>query len=328
MYEKKQRKKPLWYPYVRELDRQPGGDSLQWNLPFYGVRRKGKKKTVLDMLPYLHLGYVADPSEMQSDISSQGPICPLADSDLKPKKRVATQLHVKLEKKMLHACDFCNGIYSWWLVAHRSCLWYHRRCLWWLVVVVLFVVGGRKLFQGISDDLKCRLRYWAPKLSSSSFFVHTGESPVVIGCRKACLSPTTATSGKHSVGCRWVYTIKIHLDGSVERLKAQLVAGYTQTYGIDYDETFSPVAKISSIHVLISLSANLDWPLFQLDVKNAFLHDDLNEEVYMEQPPGFVAQGEYRGIVCKLKKTLYGLKQSPQAWFGRFSDVVLAFDLH
>jgi hypothetical protein len=72
--------------------------------------------------------------------------------------------------------------------------------------------------------------------------------------------------------------------------------GYTQTYGIDYDKTFSPVTKISSVRVLISLEAKLDWPLYQLDVKNAFLHGNLLKEVYMEQPPEFVAKGEYQGV--------------------------------
>ncbi|GJZ41104.1 retrovirus-related pol polyprotein from transposon TNT 1-94 [Tanacetum coccineum] len=103
---------------------------------------------------------------------------------------------------------------------------------------------------------------------------------------------------------------------------ARLVAkGYAQTYGIDYSETFSPVAKISSILLFISLAATYDWALHQLDVKNAFLHFDLEEEVYIEQPLGFVAQGEY-GRVCKLKKALYGLKQSPHAWFGKFSNAM------
>lgn len=131
--------------------------------------------------------------------------------------------------------------------------------------------------------------------------------------------------GKQVVGCRWVFVIKYHADGTVERLKARLVAkGYTQTYGIDYDETFSPVAKIPSVRVLISLASRFRWTLHQLDVKNAFLHGDLQEEVYMEQPPGFVAQGEK---MCKLRKALYGLKQSPRAWFGRFSDAVVSFGM-
>ena len=81
-------------------------------------------------------------------------------------------------------------------------------------------------------------------------------------------------------------------DGSIKHLKTRLVAkGYTQTYSVDYAETFSPVAKISSVRILISLAANLGWPLFQLDVKNAFLIGNLKEVVYMEQPPRFVSQG-------------------------------------
>ena len=87
-------------------------------------------------------------------------------------------------------------------------------------------------------------------------------------------------SGKSPVVCKWVFTVKYKADGTVERYKARLVAkGYTQTYEIDYQETFAPVAKINNIRVLLSLAVNLDWPLQQLNVKNVFLDGDLEEEV-------------------------------------------------
>ena len=93
------------------------------------------------------------------------------------------------------------------------------------------------------------------------------------------------------------------------------------TYGIDYDETFAPVAKMGTVRTLISCAANFGWPLHQLDVKNAFLHGDLQEEVYMKIPSGF-GNEQTLGKVCKLKKSLYGLKQSQQAWFDRFIQAV------
>jgi hypothetical protein len=87
--------------------------------------------------------------------------------------------------------------------------------------------------------------------------------------------------GKKAVSCKWVFTVKHTREGKVERYKAGLVArGYSQTYGIDYDEIFAPVAKISTVRTLISCVANFRWPLLQLDIKNAFLHEDLQEKVY------------------------------------------------
>ena len=107
--------------------------------------------------------------------------------------------------------------------------------------------------------------------------------------------------------------MKVGPDGQVDWLKARLVAkGYTQQYGLDYYDTFSLVAKIVSVRLLLSIATMHSWPLFQLDIKNVFLHGDLADEVYMEQPPSFVARGEF-GLVCKLRRSLYGLKQSPRA---------------
>jgi len=135
--------------------------------------------------------------------------------------------------------------------------------------------------------------------------------------------------GKKPVGCRWIYTVKYKADGTIKRFKARLVAkGYTQTYGIDYTETFAPVAQINTVRVLLSSAANLDWPLQQFDVKNAFLRGELSEEVYMDLPPGCMISTRQSQKVCRLKKSLYGLKQSSRAWFGRFTKSMIAFGYH
>ena len=115
--------------------------------------------------------------------------------------------------------------------------------------------------------------------------------------------------GKKPVGCQWVYTMKYKVDGAIEHFKVRLVAkGYTQTYGIDYTETFAPVAKINTIQVLLSLAVNLGWPLQHLYVNNTFLHDELSEEVYMELPLGCMIPETHSRKVCRLKKSWYGLK--------------------
>lgn len=142
-----------------------------------------------------------------------------------------------------------------------------------------------------------------------------------------CFTSERKEKGKKTVGCRWVFTIKYKADGTIERYKARLVAkGYTQTYGVDYHETFSPVAKLNTVRVLLSLAANLGWPLHQFDVKNAFLHGELDEEVFMDIPLGYMA--ESLGVVCKLLRTLYGMKQSPRKWFGRFTKAMLKYGFH
>ena len=125
---------------------------------------------------------------------------------------------------------------------------------------------------------------------------------------------------KKVIGCKWVYKSKFNSDGTLNRCKARLVAkGYSQTYGLDYEETFSPVAKMASIRVVISLVASLKWNTYQIDVKNAFLNGILKEEVFMEQPHGF-KDNVNPDYVCKLKRGLYGLKQSPRIWFERLGN--------
>jgi hypothetical protein len=110
------------------------------------------------------------------------------------------------------------------------------------------------------------------------------------------------------VSCKWVFKIKQSANGEVEQYKARLVArGFTQTYGVDYNETFALVAKLTSIRCILALATLEDIKIHQMDVKTAFLNDELEEEIYMEQPQGFVHQGGEH-LVCKFHKSLYGFK--------------------
>ena len=132
--------------------------------------------------------------------------------------------------------------------------------------------------------------------------------------------------GSKPIGCKWVFRRKYNSDGSLQTFKARLVAkGFKQKEGIDYFDTYAPVARITSIRVLMSLASIYGLYVHQMDVKTAFLNGDLDEEVYMEQPEGFVMLGNEKKV-CKLIKSLYGLKQVPKYWHEKFDSVILSHD--
>ena len=130
------------------------------------------------------------------------------------------------------------------------------------------------------------------------------------------------------VGCKWVFRVKRHVDGSVDRFKAHLVAkGYDQRPSIDYKETFSPVVKPATIRTVLSIVVMKGWDLRQMDVNNAFLNGALTETVFMAQPPGFKDLSK-PNHVCRIKKAIYGLKQAPQAWYTALKNVILQLGFH
>jgi len=133
------------------------------------------------------------------------------------------------------------------------------------------------------------------------------------------------TPGLKTIGCKWVFKKKIDMDGNVHTFKARLVAkGYTQTHGVDYDETFSPVAMLKSIRILIAIAAFYDYEIWQMDVKTAFLNGKLTEDVFMAQPEGFI-HPKYPRSVCKLQKSIYGLKQASRSWNLCFDEKIKSF---
>ncbi|RVW23885.1 Retrovirus-related Pol polyprotein from transposon TNT 1-94 [Vitis vinifera] len=127
------------------------------------------------------------------------------------------------------------------------------------------------------------------------------------------------------VGCKWVFKTKRDAKGNIERFKARLVAkGFTQKEGIDYKDTFSPVSKKYSLRIIMTLVAHFDLELHQMDVKTAFLNGNLDEDIYMEQPEGFAKKGNEH-LVCKLKKSIYGLKQASRQWYIKFNNTITSF---
>ena len=131
--------------------------------------------------------------------------------------------------------------------------------------------------------------------------------------------------GVRPIESKWIYKKKKDMDGNVHIYKARLVAkGFRQVQGVDYDETFSPVAMLKSIRIILAIAAYFDYEIWQMDVKTAFLNGNLEEDVYMIQPEGFVDPNNAKKI-CKLKKSIYGLKQASRSWNIRFDEVIKGF---
>jgi hypothetical protein len=127
-----------------------------------------------------------------------------------------------------------------------------------------------------------------------------------------------------TIGSKWILRRKLKPDGTIEKFKARLVAkGFKQKEDIDFFDTFSPVTKITSIRLLIAIAAIYNLMIHQMDVKTAFLNGDLEEEIYMDQPEGFVLPGNEHKV-CKLLKSLYGLKQAPRQWHIKFDQCLLS----
>jgi hypothetical protein len=130
--------------------------------------------------------------------------------------------------------------------------------------------------------------------------------------------------GKSVVTSKLIYNIKHATDGSVKKYKEIFVArGFSQVEGIDYEETFAPVARYTSIRTIIALAASMGWRLHQMDVKTTFLNGEIEEEIYIEQLEEFVTH-EQKSHVCRLKKALYGLKQAPRAWYEKMDGFLMS----
>ena len=132
----------------------------------------------------------------------------------------------------------------------------------------------------------------------------------------------TFPPGRKLVQCKWIYKTKLVVDGTTTKYKARLVSkGYSQVHGLEYNETFTHVARMDSIRLVLAIAALKKWEVHHIDVKSAFPHGDLEEEIYMRQPEGYTEDSSF---VCKLGKYLYGIKQAPRAWYAKMDSFLVS----
>ncbi|KAI5334234.1 hypothetical protein L3X38_024367 [Prunus dulcis] len=189
---------------------------------------------------------------------------------------------------------------------------------------VMFLPGLKENLLSVVNMAQCNLCIVEPEkceeAAQDQSWIKAMEDELSMIEKNGTWELVNRPSDKQVIGVKWVFKTKLNLDGSVQKNKARLVAkGYVQKPGIDYNETFAPVARLHTIRTLISLAAQKGWKLYQLDVQSAFLNGKLQEEVYVEQPEGFVVQGK-EDRVYRLHKALYGLKQAPRAWYGEIDS--------
>ncbi|GKB99374.1 ribonuclease H-like domain-containing protein [Tanacetum coccineum] len=164
-----------------------------------------------------------------------------------------------------------------------------------------------KSFYGASKD-----QYWIEAMNNEMDALYRNDTWEVV----------ELPMGRKAISGKWVYKIKYKSSGDIDRYKARYVAkGYNQKEGVDFDETFSPVVKIVTVRCVINLAVQNNWSIYQLDVNNAFLYGDLDETVYMSLPGGFFNPGDKR--VCRLKKSLYGLKHAPRQWNAKLTQTLI-----
>ncbi|KAM3001281.1 hypothetical protein FF2_037593 [Malus domestica] len=181
-------------------------------------------------------------------------------------------------------------------------------------------VGGFSFISEIADSLEPTCFRQAASLSHWQHAMQEEYDSLRI---QGTWNLVPAPNHRSIIGSKWVYKVKRNPDGTVSRYKARLVAqGFSQEHGVDYSDTFSPVVRHTTVRLILALAAMNKWELKQLDVKNAFLHGELQEEVYMKQPQGFV-DSSHPDYVCKLLKSLYGLKQAPSAWNSKFTSYLV-----